>query len=142
LADIIYNKFKAGLLQGSYNLTTLPIYVALLNNSYTPDPDHVYVGEFLHTYETGGTGYSTGGLILSGPNVAQDDALDAGVLYGTNIVWDGGSFTARYAVLYGSSGAGYAADPLIALFDFTTDKTVTAGTFTIDWSANGILQCT
>ena len=79
---------------------------------------------------------------MSSPNVAQDDSLDAGVLYGTNIVWDNVTVTARYAVLYGSTGDGFTADPLICCFDFTTDKTATAGTFTVDWNANGILQVT
>lgn len=147
MADIIYNKFKAGLLHGSYILDVgatgvLPIWVALVNNSYTPDADHVYASEFMGTYETGGSGYATGGLALSSPNIEQDDTGDQGVLYGTNMVWDSASFTARYAVLYGSTGSGFTADPLIACFDFTTDQSVTAGTFTIDWNAAGILNVT
>jgi hypothetical protein len=147
MADLIYNKFKTGMLNGSYILGTgaagrLPIYVALVNNSYSPNPDHVYASAFMGTYEIGGTGYSTGGLILSDPMVVQDDAGDRGKLTGSNMSWDGGTFSARYAVLYGSSGGGFVADPLIAAFDFTTDKTVTAGTFTIQWNAAGILNVT
>jgi len=146
MADLIYNKFKAGLLHGSYILDVgatgvLPIWVALLTSSYTPDPDHVYA-DVIGTAEVGGVGYGTGGLVLSSPNIEQDDTGEQGVLYATNMVWDSATFTARYAVLYGSTGAGFSADPLIACFDFAADKTVTAGTFTIDWNAAGILNVT
>lgn len=141
MADAIYNKFKAGLLQGSYNLTSLPLYVALVTSSYTFDADHDYVS-VIGTGEVGGVGYSTGGLAVSSPNVEEDDTGDQGVLWGTNIVWDGGTFTARAGILYGSSGLGFASDPLVAFYDFTEDKTVTAGTFTLQFNAAGMLNCT
>jgi len=142
MSDIIFNKFKAGLLQGSYNLTTLPVWVALVNNSYTPNIDTHLYGTSPRVYEITGSGYAAGGLALSGPNVLQDNTGDRGILYGTNIAWDNATFIARGAVLYGSSGAGMASDPLLCYFDFTTDKSVTAGTFAIQWSANGIINCT
>ena len=151
MADGIYNKCKSGIVNGSYILGTgatgrIPIYVALLNNSYSPNPDSDYLGQFIGTYQIAGTNYVAGGLAVSSPNIAEDDIGDQGVLYGTNIVWDNGTFTARYAVLYGSSGAGVGSDPLICWFDFTTDKAVTAGTFTMKWNngaaGGAILSCT
>lgn len=143
MADLIYNKFKQGLLQGSYALDggVLPIYVALLNNSYVVNIDTDLYATTPLVYEITGTNYTAGGAALSSPNVELNATKDAGVLWGSNIRWDNATFTARYAVLYGSSGAGMASDPLVALFDFTTDKAVVAGTFDIQWSANGILQC-
>lgn len=144
MSDIIYNRFKSALLQGSYFLDTAtkPIYVALINNSYTANIDTDYYSTTPLKYEITGTNYTAGGIALSSPNIELNTTKDAGVLWGSNIRWDNATFTARYAVLYSSSGSGMASDPLICLFDFTTDKSVTAGTFEIQWSANGILQCT
>jgi hypothetical protein len=144
LSNVIYNKFKQGLLQGSYALgtSTLPIYVALVNNSYTPNIDTDLYSTTPLVYQIVGTNYTAGGVALSSPNIELNATKDAGVLWGSNIRWDDASFTARWAILYGSSGAGMASDPLICAFDFAADKTVAAGTFEIQWSANGIIQCT
>lgn len=144
MADIIYNKFKQGLLQGSYALGTaaLPIYVALVNNSYAPNIDTDLYATTPLVYQIIGTNYTAGGVALSSPNIELNATKDAGILWGSNIQWDNATFTARWAVLYGSSGAGMASDPLICAFDFATDKAVAAGTFQIQWSANGIIQCT
>jgi len=145
MANLIYNSFKRALLQGSYNVDTPtpPIYVALLNNSYSPNIDtDIYVGQFLGTYEVSSVGYTAGGVKLSGPSAQQDNALNQGILYGTSILWPSVTFSARAAVLYGSSGVGFSSDPLIAYIDFGSDKTATAGTFQINWAATGILAIT
>ena len=144
MSNVIYNRFKSALLQGSYTLdkTTTPIYVALVNNSYTPNIDTDKYSTTPLVYQITGTNYTAGGVALSSPNIELNTTKDAGVLYGSNIRWDDATFTCRGAVLYQSSGQGMASDPLVCYFDFTTDKSVTAGTFLISWSANGIIQCT
>jgi hypothetical protein len=152
MANFVYNKFRAGLLQGSYNLTTMVIKVLLATNTYSPDIDaHGYRGSISMTanLEIGGSGYSTGGLTLSGPNVQQDNTAEQGRLYGTAIVWTpltAGSI--KYAVLWGSSGLGVYSGPLICALDLGTDSStsnfwaVTAGTFQVTWAATGILATT
>jgi hypothetical protein len=45
-------------------------------------------------------------------------------------------------VVYDSSPATDATRPLIAYVDFGADVTATAGDFTIQWDANGILTVT
>ena len=62
---------------------------------------------------------------------AEWDAADAS--------WANATITARGAVLYKKLGGAASADPLICYIDFGADKTSTAGTFTIQWSADGIL---
>ncbi len=145
MANLIYNLFKKAVLVGSWNINTPApkIYVALVNNSYSPNIDtDLYFGQFNGTYEVSGSGYVAGGKLLSSPNAQQDNTLNQGVLQGTDIFWANVTVTARGAVLYGSTGSGYASDPLIAYFDFTTDQAAVNGTFLIDWAAAGILAIT
>ena len=53
--------------------------------------------------------------------------------------WTSVSTTARYAVIYQSSGgaatAGDATDSAVCVLDFGADKTATSGTFTIQFPA-------
>jgi hypothetical protein len=145
MADVIYNYFKKAVMQGTYKLdnTSTPLYLALVNNSYSPNIDtEFFLGQFIGTYQITGTGYVSGGLALSSPNIQLDTTKDAGVLYATNIAWYSATFTAKGGVLYASTGGGFASDPVIGYFDFAADKTVTAGTFTVQFNANGVLNMT
>ena len=143
MASVIYNKFKQGVMQASYNLGNFPVFVALLNNSYSPDIDaDKYVGQFIGTYEVSGAGYTAGGHALSSPIVTQDDTDDEGVFDANNWVIEASTVTARFAVLYGSSGLGADSDPLICCFDFGSDKITSNGNFTLTWNVEGILNLT
>ena len=147
MPNLVYNIFKRGVMQGSYTLdavatSTQPVFCALLNNSYTPDPDHKYVGEFIGTYEIAGTAYVAGGVALSSPLTSQGDTDDDGVFDATNALWGTATITARYAVLYSSTGVGHSSDPLICVIDFDADKASSAGKFEIQWAAEGILNIT
>lgn len=137
MADVIYNGFKAKIMNGSIDLDTDTIKVALVTSTYTPNIDtHVFFSDV--TNEVSGTGYTAGGATLAGAAVTQDNTNDKGVFDANDVSWTTATITARGAVLYKSTGTA-STSPLIAYVDFTTDKTSTAGTFTIQWSANGIL---
>lgn len=146
MANVIYNAFKNSVMGGSYNLTDGSVYVALVNNSYTPDIDtEAYVADagIIASYSpSGATNYSTAGHALSDPALSTVAGSDYGRFDASDWTLGTATVTARGAVLYSSSGAGYAADPLICYFDFTTDQTATAGDFTIQWNGNGILNIT
>lgn len=143
MANVVYNYFKKAVLAGSFNLNALPtIYVALVNNSYSPDVDADLYATTPFKYQIVGTNYVAGGAALSSPNVQQDNTGNQGILYGTNVTWVTSSITARGAILYGSSGSGMASDPLIAYIDFGSDQQSVAGNFTIQWAAGGILALT
>jgi hypothetical protein len=135
-------------MQGSLNLQTAAankIYVALVNNSAAAGLNvdtHKYFGDMSGTYQVSGTGYTAGGVALSGPNVQQDDTGNQGILFGTSILWSSSTITAAGAVLYCSSGAGIMSDPLICFIDFTADQVSSNGTFQITWAATGILALT
>ena len=145
MASVLYNQFKAGALLGSYVLQNLPIYVALVNNSYSPniDTDSFYNNI---TNEITGSNYRVGGAALSSPLVTKDTTNDQGVLSASNMRWGGctctGVSSIRGCVLYGSYAAGTTVSPLIAYIDFTTDYAPVAGNFDITWNASGILALT
>jgi hypothetical protein len=91
------------------------------------------------TNEVSSTNYTAGGNTLASPtltvvsNVVQIDAADT--------TWTTVSFTARYAVIYKSTGTA-STSPLIAYIDFGADQTVSAGNFTIQFAATGVLTAT
>jgi len=145
MANLVFNYAKKLLLLGELDLDA-NIYVALVNNSAAAGLDvdtHHYFGLVNGTYEvTGAPAYTAGGVILSSPNVQQDDTGNQGILHGTAVLWASSTITAAGALLYSSSGAGYATDPLICFVDFTADQTSSNGNFQISWAATGILALT
>jgi hypothetical protein len=151
MANLVFNYFKQAVMQGSLNLQSAAankIMVALVNNSAAAGLNidtHKYFGMINGTYEISGAAqiaYTAGGKILSSPNVQQDDTGNQGVLFGTAILWASSTITAAGAVLYASSGNGYASDPLICFVDFTANQTSSNGNFQINWAATGILALT
>lgn len=145
MANGVYNYFKAGIQTGTFDLDATgngAVWVALVNNSYTFSADHNFVGEFIGTYQVSGSGYTSGGVALSSPHVYKDDTADYGAFRGSNVLWASSTITAKGAVLYRSSGSGFASDGLICYVDFGSDYTSSNGTFTIQWNASAIVYLT
>ncbi len=139
MANVVYNAFKSGLMEGVFNLNSDTIKIALVTSSYSPDIDtHIYFGSV--TNEVAGTlGYTSGGATLANGTVTMGTAADKGVYDADNVTWGTSTITARGAVLYKSTGTA-ASSPLIAYFDFTTDQSSSSGNFTIQWNASGIIN--
>lgn len=133
MANVVFNRFPTNLMNKEIDLDADTIKVGLLTDSYTPDKDHDLWGD-VSANEVSGTGYTAGGATLANTTVVQDDANDLAYFDSDNPAWSTATITARYAVLYDDTVAD---DPLIALWDFTEDKTSTAGTFTITVPATG-----
>jgi len=55
--------------------------------------------------------------------------------------WASSTITARYAVVYASTGTA-STSPLIGYVDFGSDQSSTNGNFTITWDATGIVRVT
>lgn len=139
MADVIYNAFKKYIMNGSIDLDTDTINVMLVTSTYTPDQDtHEYRDDI--TNEVSGTGYSAGGSALAGKAVTADNTDNEGVFDANDLSWSTSTITARGAVLYKARGGASSADELICYLDFGSDKISTAGTFTIAWNAEGILN--
>ena len=134
MASTVYNNFKEQLLNGTFNLTSDTVKVALVASSYTPNIDsHTAYSDL--TNEVSGTGYSAGGATLGSQTVTQDNTNDRGVFDGADTSWTTSTITARAAVLYDST----ASKLLICYVDFGSDYTTVAGTLAITWSSSGIL---
>lgn len=134
MADIIYTSFKMYIMNGGIDLDTDTIKVALVTSSYTPSAAHANFSDI--TNEVSGTGYTAGGKTITTPTVTN--VSTTGVFDGDDVSWTTSTITARGAVIYKSTGTS-STSRLIAFIDFTTDKVSTAGTFTIQWNASGIL---
>lgn len=126
-------------MDGTIDLDTDTIHVALVTSSYTPDQDtHDFFDDV--TNEVVGTGYTAGGSALASKAVSADNTDNEGVFDANDVAWTTSTITARGAVLYKKRGGASSADELIAYIDFGSDKVSTAGTFTIAWNAEGILN--
>jgi len=138
MADVVYNNFKKNIMNGSIDLDTDTIKVALVTSSYTPDEDSDEYFDDV-TNEVSGTGYTAGGATLASAAVTADTTDDEGVFDADDVSWTSSTITARGAVLYKSTGTP-STSPLIAYLDFGEDKVSTSGTFQITWNAEGILN--
>lgn len=81
-----------------------------------------------------GAGYTAGGATLAGRAATYVDTNNV-MIDATDTAWTAATFTARYAVVYETAGS-----LIRAIYDFVTDKTVTAGTFTIQWNTSGLVR--
>ena len=136
----IYNTFKKLIMDGGIDLDTSgdTIKVALCTSTYTPNIDtHDYFDDI--TNEVVGTGYTAGGATLANQATTVDTTDDEGVFDADDVAWTTSTLTARYAIIYKSTGTS-STSPLIGYIDFSSDKSSVTGTFTIQWNAEGILN--
>ena len=131
MASGIYNRFKANIFNKIVDLEGDTINVSLYNNSHSfTATDTVYTTT--NELATAG-GYTQGGKALASKAVTEAattkwDAADS--------TWTSATFTAYHAVIWDDS---VGTDDLICSIDFGGAQTVTAGTFTIQWHADGII---
>lgn len=135
MASGVYNRFKANLMEGKYDLENDVVQCALLNSTHAFDVDHNTWSQ-VSANEISGTGYTANGNALAGKAVTQDQTDNEGVFDANNAVWTSASFTAAHAVIWDNT----ANDELIASIDFGGDQQVTSGTFTIQWNTEGIIN--
>lgn len=134
----IYNNAKELLLLGDLSLDSDTLKIALLDNGYTPNIDTDVYWDDINANEVSGTGYTAGGVTLSGKTVTQDNANDRAVFDAADAVWAGLDIgTPAWAVLYKDTG-NPATSPLIAYWQLGTTAT-TGGDYTLQFNASGIL---
>jgi len=122
------------------NWTADTIKVALCTSSYTPDQDnHTFFSDI--TNEITGTGYTAGGSQLTTPAKTYTGATNVVMLDADDVAWSNASITARYAIVYKSTGVA-GTSQLMGYVDFGQDITSTAATFTISWDSAGIFTIT
>lgn len=137
----LYGKMFIALFNKEIDWDTDTIKCALTTSSYTPDQDaHDYFNDV--TNEVSGTGYSAGGATLANKTVTYTGATNKFVLDADDAVWAGSTITARTAVVYDASPGSDATRPLICYQQSDADVSTTAGTFTVQWNASGIVEIT
>lgn len=136
MANVIYNSFKKALGDGTIDWDNTAIKVALVTSTYVPDIDaHTDFDTHITNETIGSTGYTTGGETITTPSVVVDTANDWAEYKCDNITWSTSTITARGAVVYASVGG-----DLICYVDFLTDKSSSAGDFTINWHSDGVFK--
>lgn len=110
--------------------------VCLLKNTYSPDASHVVYAD-VSAHEITGTGYTAGGASMLPASKSSAYSGNDAVLDASDVAWTGATFTsaARYAVCYETTG-----NKIRGIFDLGSDYTVTAATFTLVWSASGLIK--
>ena len=140
IASVLQNTFKEELLGGYHSFNAsgdTPAGSAFKIALYTSSADltttsTVYVtsGEV-----ASGGGYTTAGESLTNTGVAKSTVTSYTDF--SDVSWTSASFTARGCMIYNSSTiSGLTADSTVCTIDFGGDKTVSSGTFTIQFPAN------
>ena len=141
MASKLYGNFLLKALNKEVDFDSDTIKVALLTSSYTPDQDaHDYFND-VSAYEVTGTGYTTGGSTLASKTATYDSANNVVILDAADTTWASSTITARYAVVYDSTGTA-STSALIGYVDFGSDQSSTNGNFTITWDSTGIVRIT
>ena len=131
ISQAMATSFKVEILGGDFDFssgTTQTFYCALYTSSAT-------LGATTTAYSTAnevvGTNYTAGGETLTITQVPTSTGTTAFLDFG-NATWSTSTITARGALMY-KVGSG---NPAIAVLDFGSDKTSTAGDFTIVFPAS------
>ena len=128
ITTALCTSFKKELLEGLHNFKITggsTFNVALYTNAADLDAATTAYGA---TNEVIGTGYTAKGNILT-----RVDPAVSGTTAFTDFAdtsWPSASFTARGCLIFNDSAAG---DPAVSVHDFGADKTVTAGTFMLQF---------
>lgn len=132
MASGIYHNFFERLGRGAGDLQSVTVKCALVTSSYTYNTDHDFFDDITNELGTG-AGYTAGGDTIT-VTVTDDDANNRVDIVLGEAQWTSATLTARGAVYYVDTGGAASTDWLIAYLDFSTDRSSSAGTFTISAS--------
>ncbi len=135
MASGTYDVFKEDLMLGDVDLGNGAdaIKVALLDNSHAFSASDAVWGD-VSANEISGTGYTAGGATLA--NQAVSVAANTATFDADDVDWTSATFSCYHCVIYDTTNT----NSLIVSIDFGGVQSVTSGTFTIEWSANGIVS--
>jgi hypothetical protein len=107
--------FRSDIVQGEQDLSADTLKMALYTSYATLNPS---TAEYTTDNEVTGTGYTAGGVAITGVTINSDAATNTVYIDFNNVSWPGASFTARGALIYNSSKS----NKSIAVLDFGSDK--------------------
>ena len=123
------NSFKQEMLQAGQNIITDTLYMAL----YTAFSD---IGPLTTVYSTTnevtGTGYTAGGVEVTGAVLSTDTQTGTVYVNFDNVSWPGANFIARGALIYNVTQS----NKSVAVLDFGSDKTFSSTSNTVTMPAN------
>jgi len=133
MASGIYSRFKANLMNKIVDLEGDTIKVTLYDDSHAFNAAHT-------DYTTDNELATAGGYTQAGATLATKAVTEAATTKwdADDVEWTDATFDAYHAVIYDST----AGNDLICSIDFGGIKSVSAGTFTIQWDADGIISLT
>ena len=136
ITQAMCTSFKVDLLDGEHDFGVDTFKIALYTSSATLDATTT---AYSVTNETSGTGYTAGGNTLTVSTTPTSSGTTAYISF-ANTTWSTASITARGALIYNSTNLNKA----VAVLDFGSDKTSTAGDFTINFptadASNAIIR--
>jgi hypothetical protein len=132
ISQAMCTSFKVQLLSGAqnFNTGTSKVYkIALFTSAATLGAGTTsYSGSTAGEVANGG-GYTTGGEILTVSQIPTNGGSGTTAFISfANVTWSAATITARGALIYNSTD-----DTAVAVLDFGSDKTSTAGDFTINF---------
>jgi hypothetical protein len=131
ISQAMCTSFKIELLSGAqnFNTGTSKVYkIALYTSASTLDATTTDYSSTTNEVASGG-GYTTGGEILTVSQIPTNGGSGTTAFISfANVTWAAATITARGALIYNSTD-----DTAVAVLDFGSDKTSTAGNFTINF---------
>jgi len=139
LSATAYNYAKKLFLTADLDLET-SAKVALLTDDYTPDIDAHQFWTDVSGSEVTGSGYTAGGADLANASATVDNTNDLAYVDADDSSWTSATMTdLRYAVIYRNTGDA-ATSPLVGYVNFGSNKSLTDGTFTLNFSTAGVVK--
>lgn len=119
---------------------SLKILLLSAGTGFSPDlENHSYRSDLIG--EVAASGYTTGGLVLTGVSWTYNSTTKETVLTASQPTFSPMAATVRYAVVYGVQGTANT-DPLFGVIDFDEDIDLTSEGLNIAWPTSGIFRVT
>ena len=142
ITSAICNSFKVEILKAEHNFTASSgntFNLALYTSSATLNKSTTAYSSSNEISNTSGSAYSAKGKALT--SVTPALSTDTACCDFADVSWTSASFTANGCLIFNDSAT---SDPAVCAIAFGSDKTVTSGTFTIEFPAqtatNAIVQ--
>ena len=133
ITSAVCNSFKQEILEAEHNFTASSgntFNLALYTSSATINKSTTAYSATNEISNTSGSAYSAKGNALTSVTPVLDS--DTAVCDFSNTSWTSASFTARGCLIFNDS---HSSDAAVCAIDFGGDKTVTSGTFTVEFPA-------
>ena len=131
ITSAICNSFKVEILKGEHNFTATSgntFNLALYTSSATLNKSTTAYSSSNEISNTSGSAYSAKGKALT--SVTPVLSTDTAVCDFADVSWTSASFTANGCLIFNDS---HSSDAAVCAIAFGSDKTVTSGTFTIQF---------